>query len=317
MDSTERLRAVAEAADLDVGDGAIPLPGDSNEAWRIGELVLRICWRGDRERLAREALVLEHLPDDVPHVRVADTGVTDDLSWMVTHWVPGTMLSALWDQCDPAQRGRAAEHVGAALGALHAWDPPAVVRAALASRSSQPDTSDVIGADLNPLPVDRALRLVEPALHLDGVDPRLVVRLGERIDELRHLDPLTVPTEGVVVHGDAHFNTVIWDGDRVVALLDLEWARLGPADLELQPMVSAYGDVIPSLVRGDPAMVAHEHVVERLWLYDLAATLRDLHIKPVPADGVVAPWHPLARLPAMLDGPAYLEPLLVTTPPSR
>ena len=36
-----------------------------------------------------------------------------------------------------------------------------------------------------------------------------------------------VPTSGTVVHGDAHPNNVIWNGARVAALLDFEWARLG------------------------------------------------------------------------------------------
>ena len=65
VDSEARLRLVAEATRLTIDAPPIPLPSDSNETWKIGELVLRICWRGDRSRLQREALVLEHLPDEV------------------------------------------------------------------------------------------------------------------------------------------------------------------------------------------------------------------------------------------------------------
>lgn len=75
MDSEARLRLVAEAAKLSIDAPPIPLPSDSNDAWKIGELVLRICWRGDRTRLQREALILEHLPDEVPHVGLAAAGV--------------------------------------------------------------------------------------------------------------------------------------------------------------------------------------------------------------------------------------------------
>lgn len=152
VDSEARLRLVAEATRLRIDAPPIPLPSDSNETWKIGELVLRICWRGDRSRLQREALVLEHLPDEVPHVRLADAGVIDDLTWTLTHWVPGTILSHGWADRDRAQRRTAAEQLGHALRALHAWEPPPEVRAALAARSAQPDTTDVIGADLNPLP---------------------------------------------------------------------------------------------------------------------------------------------------------------------
>jgi len=316
VDSEARLRLVAEATRLTIDAPPIPLPSDSNETWKIGELVLRICWRGDRSRLQREALVLEHLPDEVPHVRLADAGVIDDLTWTLTHWVPGTMLSHGWADRDRAQRRTAAEQLGHALRALHAWEPPPEVRAALAARSAQPDTTDVIGADLNPLPLDRALRLLEPALRLAHVDPHLVHRLGEQLERLRHLDPLTARTSGVVVHGDAHLNNVIWHGSRVAALLDFEWVRLGPPDLELQPLLDSDGTVVRSLISAYPAIVAHAQVVDRLWLYDLAAVLRDLIIKPVSPDGVLPSWHPLRRLPMILRGPDYIEALLDNADPT-
>ena len=316
MDSEARLRLVAEAAKLTIDATPIPLPSDSNDAWKIGELVLRICWRGDRTRLQREALVLEHLPDEVPHVRLVAAGVIDDLSWTLTHWVPGTMLSHGWADRDRTQRRTAAEQLGHALRALHAWEPSPEVRAALAARSAQPDTSDVIGADLNPLPVDRALRLLEPATHLENVDQQLVVQLGEEIKRLRPIDPLRNPSDGVVIHGDAHLNNVIWDGMRLVALLDYEWGRLGPPDLELQPLLASDDAtaLIRSVVDAYPPIAAHPRFVERLWLYDLSATLRDLLVKaPLPATDDLPPWHPKRRLPMVLAGPGYIEALLNET----
>lgn len=316
MDSEARLRLVAEAATLTIDAPPIPLPSDSNDAWKIGDLVLRVCWRGDRTRLRREALILEQLPDEVPHVRLADAGVNDDLTWMLTHWAPGTMLSHVWSDLDRTQQRTAAEQLGHALHALHAWKPSPEARAALAARPAQPGTDDVIGADLNPLPVDRALRLVEPAAHLQNVDQQSVVQLGEEIKRLRPIDPLSNPTDWVVVHGDAHLNNVIWDGKRLVALLDYEWGRLGPPDLELQPLLQ-YDDataLIRSVVDAYPRIAAHPRFVERLWLYDLSATLRDLLVKaPLPATGDLPPWHPKRRLPIVLAGPGYIEALLSDT----
>ncbi len=304
---------MAEAANLPFDAPRIPLPSDSNDVWRVGDLVLRICWRGDRTRLQREALILEHLPDEVPHVRLADAGVNDDLTWTLTHWVPGAMLSHCWADLDSTEQRVAAEQIGHALRALHGWEPSPAVRAALAARAAQPDTSDVVGADLNPLPVDRALRLVEPATQLDNVDRQSVVQLGEEIERLRAVDRLRNPSDGVVVHGDAHLDNVIWDGRRLVTLLDYEWARLGPPDLELQPLLLA-GDaraLIRSVIHAYPAIAAHPRFVERLWLYDLSGTLRDLLVKaPLPAAGDLPPWHPKRRLPMVLAGPGYIEALL-------
>jgi aminoglycoside phosphotransferase (APT) family kinase protein len=259
---------------------------------------VRIChWSTDRTRLQREALILEQLPNEVLRVRLADSGVIDNLSWTLTHWVPGTMLSQCWADLDRAQQRTAAEQLGHALHALHAWEPSPEVRAALAVRPAQPDYDDVSGADLNPLPVDRALRLVE--------------QLGEQLERLRHLDPFMVPTSGTVVHGDAHLNNVIWNGARVAALLDFEWARLGPPDLELQRLLASHGDVLRSLIKAYPAIVADAQVVDRLWLYDLSATLRDLLVKaPLPASDDLPLWHPKRRLPIVLAGPGYIEALL-------
>jgi hypothetical protein len=130
------------------------------------------------------------------------------------------------------------------------------------------------------------------------------------------VDPLTNPTDGVVVHGDAHLNTVIWNDTLLVALLDYGWARLGPPDLELQPLLLSAdaAALIPSVVDASPGIAAHPRVVERLWLYDLSATLRDLLVKaPLPADGDLPSWHPKRRLAMVLEGPGYIDALLSGT----
>jgi len=303
VDSDARLRQVADAAGLDIAEAPVPLPSDSNDAWKIGDRVLRICWRGDRHRVRREAIVLAHLPDDVPHPPLVAAGEIDDLTWTLTSWLPGRVEH---DRVDIGQ-------LGEAMCALHAWDPPEEVRAALVVRPPVSDIHDIIGADLNCLPVDRALQLVEPATHLDNLDPHLVIQLGAHLESLRSVDPLTNPTDGVVVHGDAHLNNVIWEDGRLVALLDYEWARLGPPDLELQPLLACddAAGLITSFVRAYPGSAGHPDVVERLWLYDLSATLRDLFVKvPLPASDDVPPWHPKRRLGVVLEGPGYIEALL-------
>jgi hypothetical protein len=42
-----------------------PTSGYSNDTWRIGPLVLRVCWPGEVERMEREASVAANLPPDV------------------------------------------------------------------------------------------------------------------------------------------------------------------------------------------------------------------------------------------------------------
>jgi hypothetical protein len=98
------------------------------------------------------------------------------------------MLSDAWPTLNRSQQRTAGEQLGQVLRVPHAWEPPTEIRVALVSDASQTDTSDVIGAALNPLPVDRALRLIEPATHLDNVDRALygyIVQLGEELELLR------------------------------------------------------------------------------------------------------------------------------------
>jgi len=72
--------------------------------------------------------------------------------------------------------------------------------------------------------------------------------------------------------------------------------------------------LIRSVVDSYPDIAAHPRFVERLWLYDLSATLRDLLVKaPLPATGDLPSWHPKRRLPMVLAGPGYIEALLSDT----
>ena len=72
----------------------------SNDVWLIDSLVLRICWRGDRTRLAREAVVAAHLPAEVRYPALVGSGTVDDLAWTVTRKVDGVRLDAMWSTLD-------------------------------------------------------------------------------------------------------------------------------------------------------------------------------------------------------------------------
>ncbi len=142
MGRDERLELVARRLGLDPGD-ASPLGSDSNDAWRIGDAALRICWRGDPTRLHREALVLGELPDDVPHPELVDAGWVGDLSWTLTRWVDAPVLRDVWAQLSPRDRGAATDQLARALAALHAWEPvrPPPVRSATEHRRPTPRAS--------------------------------------------------------------------------------------------------------------------------------------------------------------------------------
>src|SRR5947199_376910 len=52
-----------------------------------------------------------------------------------------------------------------------------------------------------------------------------IVRTTQRV-----IEPFDVPT---LIHGDLTFENVLWDRDHVTGLIDFEWSRAAPADLEL------------------------------------------------------------------------------------
>ena len=70
----ERLTRVLADARLDPDVEAVALSGYSNDTWRVGSLVVRVCWRGDVRRMEREASIAAELPPEVryPSLVAAD-----------------------------------------------------------------------------------------------------------------------------------------------------------------------------------------------------------------------------------------------------
>jgi hypothetical protein len=133
-----------------------------------------------------------------------------------------------------------------------------------------------------------------------GVDPALIDDAEARLRAMADLDPLGTPAPagksataagtGVgCVHGDAHPANVLWRDGRVVALLDFEWVRLGPADLELVPYLADHPgagrqaeartrSMLGWLAESHPAAFAPPRLLTRLWLYQIAYGLRQVLI---------------------------------------
>ena len=301
-----RLARVLRVARLPArAAGVVPvlLPSDSNDAWRIGSAVLRVCWRGDRERFTREAAVTRALPPGVPYPEVLDTGFDGDLAWQVTQAVDGVPLAMVWHGLSRPERRDAVYQIGQALATLHAHRFPAEVVAVLAAPRPVGDTSTsaLVGADILPLPLWRAESLLAAASHEGRADRALIDDVAARFRELAEADPLADappagtrlaeadPPAGAVtcVHGDAHLANALWKDGRLTALLDFEWVRLGPPDLEIEPYLRAdtaglagieLREALGWLAESYPAMFAAPDLVRRLWLYQIATAVRDLFL---------------------------------------
>jgi aminoglycoside phosphotransferase (APT) family kinase protein len=180
--------------------------------------------------------------------------------------------------------------MGEILRSLHQWAPPPKIRALLNSSTSIANKSpaEIAGSLLVPWPQDRLSPLLAWSEELLRGHADLHDALCRRSEELGPVAPEAEFEESTVIHGDAHTANVLCDGAEIVALLDFEWARLGPPDLELEAIcrddrIDDRGVVpapevfaLTSLRDGYPELFEREHLTERLWLYQLCAELRSL-----------------------------------------
>jgi aminoglycoside phosphotransferase (APT) family kinase protein len=145
------------------------------------------------------------------------------------------------------------------------------------------------------------------------------------VDPLRAAEPALGPGPHVrlgCVHNDAHLQNVFWSAGQVVALLDFEWVRLGPPDLELEPHLRTFPDADPMeeaktreilgwLAETHPAAFGPPDLILRLWLYQIAFALRQLVIWAPDRPAADLPvGHPLRRLRQLVEGPRHLHRVL-------
>jgi aminoglycoside phosphotransferase (APT) family kinase protein len=327
-----RLARVLQTVRLPPSAAPVLLPSDSNDAWRIGPAVVRICWRGDLERFAREAAVTRALPPEVPYPEVLDAGSDEDLAWQVTRSVEGVPLSTLWRGLSSAEQRDAVDQIGRALAALHVHRFPADVVAALAAPrpAGEMSTSALVGADITPLPLRRAEALLMAARREGRATGELIDEAEARFHELADADPLADspiaegPWDGgglpgsrrpasdavTCVHGDAHLGNALWKDGRLTALLDFEWVRLGPPDLEIEPYLREdvtgltrleVQEILGWLAESYPAMFAVPDLVRRLRLYQLANAVRELFLDGTGQSPNDRPQRWLGRIVASPD----------------
>ena len=137
-----------------------------------------------------------------------------------------------------------------------------------------------------------------------------------------------------LVHGDLTFENVLWDGTNITAILDFEWARTSPPDVDLDVFLrfcclpqfhvgdewvartrpEDYADVPWWLQEDYPELFAHPRQFDRLRLYAIAYDIRDLTMFPPPAPASkLNEHHALNRLRKLVSGRSHLDTLDTTT----
>jgi aminoglycoside phosphotransferase (APT) family kinase protein len=312
-----RARRALSQAGLDEGMPLERVPHTLNEVWYAGHYVLRVTPSPMSRRLEHEAAVARVLPPEVLYPTVVSHGRGPLGEWLLLRRVPGQPLSRTWPEMSDAERRRAVSQVADALRALHSVVLPQDGPAAIAPPFLDHGTLECP----HQLPPARTLELVDQAMALRYVDSAMlanaaeIVRIGEAALNGDH-------EARTLVHGDLHFENILWDGGEVSALIDFEWARPGPPDLDLdvllrfcaEPGVNVAKDYEQQLRRRDyrevpvwlresyPGLFAHPRLSDRLALYSLAYDLRELLLRPPRCAVEQLPMHhPYNRIRRLVE----------------
>lgn len=215
--------AVLAAHGEDLGD-AVRGRGWTNATWLGGDVVVRVSRVPGSHELRREARLVELLPAEVGHPRVLMTGVKDGHEWVLTRRVDAVSLDEVWPLLDDAERARAVEQVWELAGWLHRT-PAAAVASHVRGRSPFfAETPDEAASALDALCAAGALTRGDAT----GLG-RVLNRFWDALPQAR----------AVLVHGDLCALNALWRDGEVVGLLDLEFALLAPAALDLNELAKA------------------------------------------------------------------------------
>jgi aminoglycoside phosphotransferase (APT) family kinase protein len=281
----------------------------SNHVWLAPQHVVRISSGRFRDAFLHERKVLGLLPDTIPHAEVVAHGRVGLREWMVLRRIRGRPLIQVWSTLSQTRRRAAARQMGSILQAFHAIRPP--------EGFHNPSVVDALSPtgnrrDLYHAPPEHYQLLVDAAIEVQGVDRAFLDDVASFIAERL----ITFKNDrSVLVHLDFHLANMVWEGDRIMALLDFEGTRLGPADMELDTLLRSTREPQPYLGRNPrqdltadafaaiprwmastyPALFDHPNLRERLEVYDaLWQLVTLLHFPPGP--GRMDPWGALHSL---------------------
>jgi len=314
-----RARHALAKAGLDPSVELRPLSSVTNEVWLAGEQHVVRVNRHPVPRLWREAtLATILLPARVGCPPIVAYGGILGADWMITERLPGQVLSRCWPAMSTSDRRRAIHQLADRLRRLHEFrlgEPlPEIAVPQLLASSAGPGSSE------------RLLDALDRAQDLEFVDPVVILKAKTMVrDCLPALDAVAAET---LIHGDVHFENVLWDGEQITGLLDFEWSRTAARDLELDVLLrfcaypflhvaedyeqvtipADYADVPGWLAEDYPELFSHPCLLDRLRVYSIAYDLRDLLMDPPtrPVDEL-SHLHPYWRLSDTVDGHGHLD----------
>ncbi len=288
-----------------------------NEVHISNHHVVRINPRPD-QRLGREGQVCTALPDFswTPHVLGHSAGTGFD--FVVVERKPGRAISRSWPKMTSDQRREFIRQFAEALQALHSVRTPPVATKIFGT----PHLLDPSAVS----PVVPILMAIDNLVAQRQVDRVLLKDLADLVND--HGDSLNDYDQRTLIHGDLSFENVMIHEGNLSAIIDFEWSRGAPADLELDvllrflryPEAHVPADVahtlssldfeeVPGWLAEDyPALFSHPRLSERLALYSVAFDMAELvSMKAISRGSAMGPLHPVRRLTELLDGVSPLR----------
>jgi aminoglycoside phosphotransferase len=305
-------------------DPSVPLERASsvtNEVWLTADHVIRVNRRSS-SRLFRESVLGATLPAKVGYPPIVGRGGKHGEDWLVSERVPGRPLAHVWADLSADERCSSIHQLVYRLKAVHQTPVPVDL-------PEIPGIPSLLRLDADD-PIEFVLLGLEEASQLEFVDPTLMQRAAATVDLLA---PALLPDETtMLVHGDITFENVLWHQGTITALIDFEFARPGPKDLDLDVILRcvafpdlhvapAYRDrttadeyaMVPQwLEESYPELFDHPRQIDRLRIYSIAYDVRDLLTSP-PTERAqrLPPSHAYQRLAACIDGVSYLDSISV------
>jgi aminoglycoside phosphotransferase (APT) family kinase protein len=290
----------------------------TNEVWLTKDFVVRVN-RDASLRLHREAVLSQALPESVGYPELVQHGGEVGSDWLILRRKPGVPLSRAWPTLPPGQRESAVHQLAERLRVIHETpcpnldglrDVPQLLDAALTGRVA----------------TQRLIEALRRAGDLEHVDAGLMDDLADLVRSTADaLDPFHSTT---IVHGDLTFENVLWDNGQITAVLDFEWARPGPPDLDLDVILrfaalphlhvaadyeaetkaADYAQVPWWLAEVYPELFAHPRQFDRVRIFSIAWDVHELLAFPPNAPlARLHRQHAYQRLVRLLRGTSYLD----------
>lgn len=315
-----RVANVVAAAGLPSDTPLERMSSVTNEVWRTPDFIIRINRKPDG-RLRREAYISRHLPAEISYPKVMAISSNPESDWVITKRVSGRPLSRAWPKMSLEARRHAVTQIGGMLRTLHGTEFPTKI-----PDLEQPPQLIDPGYHNPTARLDAALGKLR---RIANVDNDLVDAIARQV---RNLSPSLKGVDATTfVHGDLTFENVLWDGQNVSSLIDFEWSRSGPADLDLDILLrlAAYPflhvaadyeaetlaedyECVPEILEACyPELWSTDGVVDRLVLYSIAYDVRALlRFPPKDHASRLSEHHPVNRLRRTLADTSHVHEFL-------